>query len=245
MKPAMALSCLTLALLTACASTPKNVSQSKPLVPQGYAYSVSAEEYRIHAGDELEIKFYFSPELNERVIVRPDGRISLQLADEVIAAGLTSAELRETLTGKYSKELKNPVIAVIVRTFSSQRVYVDGEVQRPGMLPLAVRTTVRQAISQAGGFKDTGRKSTVVVIRQGPEEKPHVIPVDMERVADGSDLGQDIVLKPYDIVLVPKKTVANVNLWIEQYINLNVPQVGFTIFQTRGNTTVGIDTSTR
>ena len=245
MKPAMAITCFALALLTACASTPKNVSKAEPAGPQGYAYSVSAEEYRIHAGDELDIKFYFSPELNERVIVRPDGRISLQLADEVLAAGLTSAELRETLTGKYSKELKNPMIAVIVRTFSSQRVYVDGEVQRPGMLPLAVRTTVRQAISQAGGFKDTGGKNKVVVIRQGPEEKPHVIPVDMAKVADGSDLGQDIALQPYDIVLVPKKTVANVNLWIEQYINLNVPQIGFTIFQQRGNTTIGIDTSTR
>lgn len=245
MKPAMAIGCIVFTVMAACASAPKNVSLAESKGPKGYSYSVSAEEYRIHAGDTLDIKFYFSPELNERVTVRPDGRISLQLADEVPAAGQTSEDLRQALTKIYEKELKKPVITVIVRTFSGQRVYIDGEVQKPGMFPLAVGTTVRQAISQAGGFKDTGRKSNVTVIRQGPEDKPRVIPVDMQKVANGSDLAQDIVLQPYDIVLVPKKTVANINLWLEQYINRNVPQVGFTVFQQRGNTGIGIDTSTR
>lgn len=245
MKQVLAIGSIALTMLASCASTPKKVSKPESMGPTGYSFAVSAEEYRIHAGDELDIKFYFSPELNERVTVRPDGRISLQLADEVPAAGLTSAELRESLTKKYSKELKKPVIAVIVKSFSSQRVYIDGEVQRPGMFPLAVGTTVRQAISQAGGFKDTGRTSNVAVIRQGPEDKPHVIPVDMQKVADGSDLGQDIVLQPYDIVLVPKKTIANVNLWVDQYINQNVPRVGFSLFQQRGDTRIGVDTSTR
>jgi len=114
------------------------------------------EEYRIQAGDQLDIKFFYNKDLNEQVTVRPDGRISLQLVKTVVAAGLTPEQLTVNLKKAYSVHLKDPEIAVIVRSFSSQRIYVDGEVGKPGMLPLTGPTTVRQAISQAGGFLYTG-----------------------------------------------------------------------------------------
>jgi protein involved in polysaccharide export with SLBB domain len=244
MKQAMAVGLFALTLLTSCASSGvKNVSLMDAMKSETHSYSVSAEDYRIHAGDELEIKFFYSPELNERAIVRPDGRISLQLAHEIMAAGQTPAELTNILTDRYSKVLEKPEITVIVRTFSNQRIYVDGEVAKPGLLPLVGSMTVLQAISQTGGMKDTGGRSEVLVIRRGPADTPIVFSVDMQKVADGTDLGQDIVLKPYDIVHVPKKTIADVNLWVDQYINRLVPQFGFTYSAPVGSGRMGIDTS--
>jgi len=203
-----------------------------------------AEEYRIQAGDQLDIKFYYNKDLNEQVTVRPDGRISLQLVKSIVAAGLTPEQLTDQLANAYSSQLNNPEIAVIVRSFSSQRVYVDGEVAKPGMIPLAGPTTVRQAISQAGGFLYTGNVTDVMVIRRGPENQPLATLVDMQKVRNGTDLAQDIYLKPFDIVYVPKTAIADANLWIEQYMNRMVPRIGFLYSIPVGKATVGLDTST-
>ena len=204
-----------------------------------------AEEYRIQAGDQLDIKFFYNKELNEQVTVRPDGRISLQLVRSIMAAGLTPEQLMDQLAKVYSSTLKDPEVAVIVRSFSSQRVYVDGEVAKPGLIPLAGPTTVLQAISQAGGSLYTGNVTDVMLIRRGPEGQPLTRMVNMEKVRDGSDLAQDIYLKPFDIVYIPKTAIANVNLWIEQYMNRMVPRIGFLYsLPVGGGATVGVDTST-
>lgn len=94
--------------------------------------SVETQEYRLSAGDKLDIKFFYNPELNETVVVRPDGRISLQLVDEVAVAGITPAQIDVLLTSKYSRELKRPDVTVIVKSFGVQQVYVGGEVGRQG-----------------------------------------------------------------------------------------------------------------
>lgn len=202
-----------------------------------------AEEYRIQAGDQLDIKFFYNKDLNEQVTVRPDGRISLQLVKSIVAAGLTPEQLTDQLAKAYSAQIKDPEIAVIVRSFSSQRVYVDGEVAKPGLIPLTGPTTVLQAISQAGGFLYTGTATDVMVIRRGPENQPLALMVNMKKVRNGTDLAQDIYLKPFDIVYVQKTAIANVNLWIEQYMNRMVPRIGFLYSIPVGRATVGIDTT--
>lgn len=181
------------------------------------------QEYRILAGDQLEIKFYYHPDLNELVTVRPDGRISLQLANELNVEGLTPNELSTQLKNLYSSEIDRPEIAVMVRTFSAQRVYVDGEVARPGLIALAGPMTTMQAISQAGGLKDTARVNEVILMRRGADNRFVATVVDLTKVIDGSDHSQDAVLMPYDVVHVSKSPVANVNLWIDQYIRKNIP----------------------
>ena len=181
------------------------------------------EDYRIYVGDQLDIKFFYNPELNETVIVRPDGRISLQLVHELMAAGLTPAELRALLTKAYVTELKKPEVTVIIRSFAGRSVYVDGEVYRPGIFTPLRPITVLQSIAQAGGVKDSARTSEVVVIRRGADNKPLVIPVNIKKVVDGRDLKQDILLQPFDIVYVPKTFIANVNVWVDQYLRKNIP----------------------
>jgi len=206
-------------LLTSC--TANNIVTSGPAAT--YSAASPLKEYRIQTGDQLDIKFFYNPELNEQVTVRPDGRISLQLSPEITAAGLTPAQLTESLVKNYEKELANPGITVMVRSFSSQRVYVDGEVYKPGMVNLAGPLTVLQSIAEAGGFKDTAKPSQVLVIRKTNDSKPMAIAVDLENVRNAASGSQDILLAPYDIVYVPKSTIANVNQFIDQYIRKNIP----------------------
>jgi protein involved in polysaccharide export with SLBB domain len=179
-------------------------------------------EYRINTGDILDIKFFYNSELNETVMVRPDGRISLQLANEVVCAGLTPEELRKALIERYGKEINKPELSVIVRSFSTQRVYVDGEVFRPGMLPLTGPVTIRQAITAAGGFKETARRTDVILIRQ-TQGKPEGFKVNMEEFDNNTDLSKDILLAPFDIVYVPRSNIAEVNKFIDLYIRRNIP----------------------
>ena len=222
MKKVITAHCLFLLLfLIACAPAVKNPT---PLSQHSIQTSPYLEqEYRIQVGDQLDIKFFYNPELNEQVTVRPDGRISLQLVREIIAAGLTPAELTDLLTKKYAAELKKPEVTVIVRSFGGHKIYVDGEVTKPGMFSLMGFTTVLQAISQAGGMKDSARMSEVVLIRRGAGNKPLALQVNAQQVIDGTDMSQDIALKPYDIVFVPKSPIANVNVWVDQYLRKNIP----------------------
>jgi protein involved in polysaccharide export with SLBB domain len=208
-------------ILFACGPVVKNPT---PLNHQATQASfISEKEYRIQVGDELDIKFFYNPELNEKVTVRPDGRISLQLVHDVMVAGLTPSESTKLLTQKYAPELKKPEIAVIVRSFGAHKIYVDGEVNKSGMFPLIGYMTVLQAISQAGGMKDTARKGEVLIIRRGEGNKPLVSSVNLNKVVDGTDILQDIPLKPFDIVYVPRSSIANVNVWVDQYIRKNIP----------------------
>jgi polysaccharide export outer membrane protein len=202
-----------------------------------------AEEYRIQPGDQLDIKFFYNPTLNEQITVRPDGLISLQLIKSMVAAGLTPEQLTDRLKKEYSAQLKEPEIVVIVRSFAAQRVFVDGEVAKPGLVPLTGPTTVLQAISQAGGMLYTGKATEVLVVRRGTENQPITMVLDLEKVRDGTDLKQDIYMKPFDIVYIPKTAISNVNLWIEQYLTRMVPRIGFTYAFPAGNGIMGVDTT--
>jgi len=207
-------------ILFACSSVVKNPT---PTHQAFQASLVSEKEYGIQVGDQLDIKFFYNSELNEQVTVRPDGRISLQLVHDVTVAGLTPSELTQHLKQKYAPELKKPEIAVIVRSFGGYRIYVDGEVNKSGMFPLVGHTTVLQALSLAGGMKDTARASEVVIIRRGEFNKPLAFQVNLRKVIDSTDMSQDIALQPFDIVYVPKSAIANVNVWVDQYIRKNIP----------------------
>ena len=181
--------------------------------------------------DQLDIKFFFNPELNEEKIpVRPDGRISLPLVGEVMAAGRTPAELTGILRKVYEQELKKPEVAVIVRSFAQHRVYVDGEVEKPSEVELRGPLTALQAIASAGGLKESGQLEDILVLRRGPENKLIVFHVNLQEVIDEESNGnQDVKLAPYDIVYVPRSRIADVNRFVHLYIRKNIP-IGFGLF---------------
>jgi len=222
LKATLLLFC-AVAIIGACA--PNTVINPTPLAQFGQkAPQGASSEYLIGVGDTLDVKFMYNPELNELGIpVRPDGRISLQLAADVPAANLTPAQLRKNLIDRYTGELKKPEIAVIVRTFGGHRVFVDGEVVFPGMIDLRGPMTIMQAIAQSRGLKETARLSNIIVLRKDADGSPMAANIDLRKVIDGTDPSQDLSLLPYDIVYVPKSQIANWNKFIDEYINRAVP----------------------
>jgi protein involved in polysaccharide export with SLBB domain len=196
-------------------------AQARSLQPPDY---LTFSYYLIQIGDEIEVRFRYNPEFSDKLLVRPDGRITLPLIDEVKVVGLTPEKLKKQLTERYSEELKQPDLTVIVRAVANQKVFVDGEVWRAGLVPLAGGPlTVMQAIAQAGGFKDSARRTEVIVIRRNVDGPYFTSVVDVTKAIDGSDKTQDISLMPYDIVYVPKSRIAEVNKWVDQYIRQMLP----------------------
>jgi protein involved in polysaccharide export with SLBB domain len=145
------------------------------------------------------------------------------LVQEIKVVGMTPTQLTEKLTKAYSAELDKPSITVIVKTFNTHRVFVDGEVYKAGLVPLIGPMTVLQSISQGGGLKDTARTNEVIVIRRVAENKVASLVVNLDYAIDGTDMGQDILLQPNDIVFVPKSPIANVDVWVDQYIRRLIP----------------------
>jgi len=179
-------------------------------------------EYRIQRGDELEIRFALNPELDSDSLVLPDGRISLQLVGDLFADGLTTAELTDRLKNAYSIELRDPDIAVNVKSMAA-RVYVGGHIERPGEYPWSRQVTAMQAIARAGGFRETADTSHIIVLRRDKSGAEQKIEIDTEGDGEEGRQNRDVYLAPYDLVMVPSSTVADVNLWIDQYIRQNIP----------------------
>ena len=184
--------------------------------------AAKSDTYLLQPGDVLDIKFFYNPELNQQVVVRPDGHINLQLVDDIQAAGLGTGELTQKLKERYDKDLARPELSVVVRSFSSQKAFVDGEVARPGVIDLVNQMTVMQSIAEAGGLRDTARASEVLLIRRSPDG-PTVTRINLSKVFSAKQLSEDIALRPFDVVYVPRSRISKVNTWIDQYLRKNVP----------------------
>jgi len=201
------------ARMAAQADLPSLASESSPKLP-----------YLLQPGDVLEIKFFFTPELNQTVPIRPDGKISLQLVDQLQAADATPTELSKALAERYSAYLRTPEVAVIVREFGGRVVYVGGEVAAPNVMSLKSTMTVLQAIFAAGGFRESAQPGSVIVISKGKEGLPHARKLNLKKAMSGADPTADSVVQPFDIIFVPKSTIGKVNKFVDQYINNIIPR---------------------
>lgn len=185
--------------------------------------------YLLQVGDELAIKFYTNPELNEDVKVRPDGMISLQLIDDVVAAGRSPAELDADLTKRYTGELADPQVSVIVRRSGLNRIYIDGEIGKPGTVTLAGGMTLYQAIQRAGGLLETAHRAQIILIRKGPDGQPVGRAIDIRPIQRGANPALDIPMRPLDMVFVPRSKIAEVDLFVKQWIRDALPISAFPI----------------
>jgi polysaccharide biosynthesis/export protein len=179
--------------------------------------------YVMLAGDLLAIKFYKNPELNEDVTVRSDGMITLQLVDDVPAAGRTPTELSADLKKLYAKELADPSISVIVRKPVGDRVYVGGEVGKQGFIDLTGGLTVFQAIQESGGFAKTAHRAQVILIRRTPDGKATGRSIDVRPVQEGKHPENDVLLAANDVIFIPRSKVANLDNFVQMYIRDALP----------------------
>jgi polysaccharide export outer membrane protein len=173
--------------------------------------ALGAEEYVIGVGDRLDVVFIYHNNLNTRgVPVRRDGRISLPYVGDVVAAGVTPMALDSLLETRYSEILRDPSLSVIVKEEAPRVVYVLGEVVRPGGYPFVDQVSLVQAISAAAGFKPGAKPAHTVLIRREGVDKIVGIEVDVKAIVNGSSIENDIMLRRYDIVYVPKSRIFTV-----------------------------------
>jgi len=158
--------------------------------------------YQIGPEDVLDINVWKEPEVSRVVPVRPDGRISLPLINDVQASGLSPQELGKTVSEKLRKFLNDPQVTVIVTAINSQRVFVVGEVLRAGAFPLIPGMTVLQALSSAGGFTTYADVKKIHVVRQR-NGKMQQLAFNYRDVLKGDNPDQNIKLEPGDTIVVP------------------------------------------
>ncbi|MGB8472935.1 MAG: polysaccharide biosynthesis/export family protein [Candidatus Acidiferrum sp.] len=180
--------------------------------------------YQLAPGDVLEIRFFYDPELNEKVQIRPDGHITLSLIGEVQLKSKSIAEATSELENAYKNYLKTPSITVQVEEFASQKIFVGGEIQRPGMFPLLGKMSVLDALISAGGLKPTGTSNSVILLRRRSDGTPEMLQkISLRSVKNQPPQAAQIFLQSFDVILVPQKRIAKVDRWVDQYLRQTVP----------------------
>jgi polysaccharide export outer membrane protein len=164
--------------------------------------AVADPNYIIGAQDVISVSVWKEAELTREVPVRPDGKISMPLLNDVQAAGLTPSQLADQITVGLKKFVTDPQVTVIVAQINSQRVYILGEVTRAGAYPLLPQMTFLQALSSAGGFTIFANVKKIYLLRQenGKQER---YPFDYKQVIAGKNSEQNIILRAGDTIVVP------------------------------------------
>jgi polysaccharide biosynthesis/export protein len=196
------LAVLSLPAPARAAQSQANSQATPPTTSPTKSPATTDPNYIIGAQDVLDISVWKEPEITRTVPVRPDGKISLPLLNDVQAAGLTPAQLNAEITSSLRKFVTDPEVTVIVEQINSQRVYILGEVTRPGAYPLLPGMTVLQALSSAGGFTQFANEKKMYVLRRvnGNQEKYFF---NYKDVLNGKRPEQNIALKAGDTIVVP------------------------------------------
>jgi len=226
---------VSLAVLSAgCASNNAGREERGQLYPQnqldefvGDTNPTESEgDYVIGVGDRLDVVFFIHKELTTLdLLVRTDGRVTLPYVGDVGAAGVTPMQLDSTLTYRFSEVLRDPNLSVILRAPAQKIVYVLGQVKTPGGFPYETQVSLVQALALAGGL-DRGAKTThVLVIRRKGPEKIVGIEVNAASITSGYNVQNDIWLKNYDILYVPKTRLQSAGEFIAIINDILFPPV--------------------
>jgi polysaccharide biosynthesis/export protein len=214
LKEAMKLACVAVLILAAVgvwaqdevyvkpANTPKPAKTSKSMaaaVP--VAAPTAPADYVIGADDTLHISVWKEPDLTATLPVRPDGKISLPLLNDVQAAGFTPMQLGDSITGKLKKYIADPRVTVVVTAMNSRRIFISGEVNHSGAVPLLPGMTMLQALSSAGFTQFANLKGIYLLRTQNGSQVK--LPFNYKEVVKGRHPEQNILLQPGDTVVVP------------------------------------------
>ena len=189
-------------------------SQQRTAPPQAAAPPTAQAQlppdYVIGADDVLTVMFRRDKDMSADVLVRSDGKVTLQVLDDIQAAGLTPEQFRDKVIESARRfEKSDPTVTVIVKQINSRKVFITGQVGKPGVYPIGTRLTVMQLIAMAGGITEFAKSKDIVIIRDppsgmaGPGAKPTTFRFNYNAVRSLKDLASNIDLKPGDTVIVP------------------------------------------
>jgi polysaccharide export outer membrane protein len=196
---------LAVALMLGSLAFAQNAAPAQPASDsasdQASATAQAGPDYVIGPDDVLHIAVWKEADLTATLPVRPDGKISLPLLNDVQASGLTPKQLADSITEKLKKYISDPRVTVVVNQINSKRVYMVGEVAHTGPLPMLANMTVLQAISSAGLTQFANTKGIYVLrTENGKQQK---LPVNYKKLVKGEGIEQNYVLKPGDTIVVP------------------------------------------
>jgi len=160
------------------------------------------EDYVIGTDDVLTVSFWREKDLSTDVVVRPDGKITLPLINDVYAAGLTPDQLREKVLTEAARFIEDPAPTVVVKQINSRKAFITGEVAKPGPYVLTSPTTVLQLIAMAGGLQEFAQKKDIMIVRMEAGRQLS-FSFDYSSVVKRKKLEQNIFLKPGDVIVVP------------------------------------------
>jgi polysaccharide export outer membrane protein len=184
------------------AATSKSASSMPPVTPPAGAASSGPPGYLIGPSDVLTVTFWRDKDMDTEVVVRPDGNITLPLLNDIQAAGLTPGELRERIVAEAHRYIEDPSPTVAVKAINSRKVFITGQVEKPGPYPLASPMTVLQLIALAGGLKEFADGKNILVMR-AENGRQVAYQFDYKELLKRKNLRQNIDLKPGDTVVVP------------------------------------------
>jgi polysaccharide export outer membrane protein len=170
--------------------------------PAGAGVPADSDSYIIGPEDVLDIYVWKETDLSRKVPVRLDGKISIPLVGEIQAAGITPLQLKERLIQKFKDYVEVPNVTVTVLEANSFKVFISGQVAKPGVYTLRSETTLLQFISLAGGFTEWANQRKILLVRQ-EQGKEKRFTINYKKIISGEDLSQNMVLKPGDVIVVP------------------------------------------
>ena len=179
--------------------------------------------YRLYPGDQVDVTMPSAPELNRSLTLGPDGRISMPLVGPMMAADLAPAELEGRLSQAYASQLNDPRAEVSLKAAVPLRVFVGGEVGKAGVYDMPGDIDAVQAVIMAGGFLPSGDPHRVALIRRGAGGRAMLRTVDLGPAVHHAPRADSPPLRRFDVVYVPRSGVANVGLFVQQYLRDTVP----------------------
>ncbi len=208
-------------ILAGCTTQEIQVQESDP---RGFLpWSDQPTEHYLGAGDRVKFAFPLTPENDEVVLVGPAGYIGLKIAGRIKAQSRTVSQLQDEVAKAALTRLKNPIVVASLSESRSARVVVGGQVKNPGTYLVTSRLTVFEAVMLAGGTNSESRLNEVVLMRLRPNNTAMLRKVNLQNFISKGDTSQNPEIRPEDMIYVPRSRVAEVNWWIEEYINRNVP----------------------
>lgn len=222
--------CAALVVLSFGCTRP-SVTPVADVVSEQEAGELDEPAYLLRPGDVLRIDFAADDDLDLDAPITPSGTITLPMAGEIPAEGMTTDDLASDVADAMSPYLQDPTVSVLIKELQRRFVFVLGEVKYPGRLETWGGLTVSGALAAAGGFESSARPSSVMVVRTTGVEEPMAFRVDATKILSARDMSEDVLLRDNDVVYVPKSVIGQVDEFVDLFFTRIAP---FQLFYLRG-----------
>jgi polysaccharide export outer membrane protein len=220
---AWAILVLAMTLMVACAGRP--LPPPRPVAaPDEPMPRIEIQDFVLGPRDEVELFVWQHTDLSRTAVVNPAGYVSFPLVGSLKATGLTVDELAKGVRERLTTYLLKPEVTVTVKSARSQKVFVLGEVNKPGVFPIEGQMRAAEAVALAGGFNQDAEAETVMLIR-GDLQKPELYTIAMARTLYEGRRGENVVLQPGDILYVPAQRIAESERFFKRLYNIILPIV--------------------